>query len=817
MKKTFTLSVCFVLLSCTMFGQASYDGFISRSHTYMGTTLPYRLFIPTGYSSAKKYPIVLCLHGSGESGTDNLRQLTYPMATSWADPTNQAKYPCFVVAPQYPDGGTWSLGVSLPIRPELAAANNILDSLAREFAVDTNRYYVTGLSDGGFGTWDLIIRFPGRFAAAVPVSGGGDPGYAINCVGVPVWDFHGAIDAIVPVQYSRNMINALHTIGRPVVYTHCRNLDCTGLPDSTIAMYVQSHADLFYTEFQNGDHTGLTWNQAYNYAYLFPWVFDKYKKQPGAITLSNLKSHRTLKGIEPITWTSTTVGDSVEIWFSPDLGDTWGLISRSEPNTGSYNWNTAHVGDCSFGQIAVYLKNAEHHIYGVTRSGSFSISNSTTGMPFVKVLDDDFTNGIPFMSDSLEISLFLGDSKGSTLSVAAMYSADGGETFVQADAYVAHSDTIVQVRKIGITSLANSDRAILKMVASNGSNTASAQTCSFVKRTTRNKGLTAAHIAGSGGTTVSVSVIDPAALTGHRYRVTFNDTTSSAKSYDVLDGNLGVKVIRGATELDGTTEGPLFDGLRLRVKDLQRAIINQDSTRWLDSHTTLHTNVAVVERFVDPVTVIGYPDPYDYRITLTGSVVDTSKAAFGISASPMKFIVWNLTKNRKADVLFDDPDVNQTISSFDEVEMLEPDSTGSPRLSWGVFFVASPGDTLPVPGSVFQVKTLKPATAADIFEFTATATSVTHATTSLQYGLSQNYPNPFNPSTTIRYELPYKSTVQLTVFNTLGQQVATLVQGDQETGYHEVRFNASGLSSGVYFYRMQAGNYIQTRKLIFLK
>ncbi len=248
MKKTFTLSVCFILLSGTMFGQASYEGFISRSHTYMGTTLPYRLFIPTGYSSAKKYPIVLCLHGSGESGTDNLRQIvTYPMATSWADPTNQAKNPCFVVSPQHSDTGTWSLGASLPIRPELAVANNILDSLAREFAVDTNRFYVTGLSDGGFGTWDLIIRFPGRFAAAVPMSGGGDPAYAINCVGVPIWDFHGAIDAIVPVQYSRDMINALHIIGRPVVYTHCHNLDCTVLPDSTIAMYVQSHADLFYS------------------------------------------------------------------------------------------------------------------------------------------------------------------------------------------------------------------------------------------------------------------------------------------------------------------------------------------------------------------------------------------------------------------------------------------------------------------------------------------------------------------------------------------------------------------------------------------
>ncbi len=83
--------------------------------------------------------------------------------------------------------------------------------------------------------------------------------------------------------------------------------------------------------------------------------------------------------------------------------------------------------------------------------------------------------------------------------------------------------------------------------------------------------------------------------------------------------------------------------------------------------------------------------------------------------------------------------------------------------------------------------------------------------------LEQNYPNPFNPSTTIRYGLPNRSSVILTVFNTLGQQVATLVQGEQEAGYHEVKFDGSGLSSGVYFYRLRAGSFVQTRKLAIVR
>ena len=83
--------------------------------------------------------------------------------------------------------------------------------------------------------------------------------------------------------------------------------------------------------------------------------------------------------------------------------------------------------------------------------------------------------------------------------------------------------------------------------------------------------------------------------------------------------------------------------------------------------------------------------------------------------------------------------------------------------------------------------------------------------------LSQNYPNPFNPTTTIRYSIPHRSQVAITVFNTLGQRVATLVNESQEAGPHDVRFDASGLASGVYFYRLQVGSFVQAKKLLILR
>jgi hypothetical protein len=83
--------------------------------------------------------------------------------------------------------------------------------------------------------------------------------------------------------------------------------------------------------------------------------------------------------------------------------------------------------------------------------------------------------------------------------------------------------------------------------------------------------------------------------------------------------------------------------------------------------------------------------------------------------------------------------------------------------------------------------------------------------------MQQNYPNPFNPSTTIRYELPEPSQVRLTVYDILGRELSVLVNERRDAGVHEVKFDASGLSSGVYFYRIQAGDFVQSKRLTVLR
>jgi hypothetical protein len=170
----------------------------------------------------------------------------------------------------------------------MLTVNDILDSLLIEFSVDTNRMYVTGLSLGGYGTWDLVVRFPNKFAAAVPLCGGGDPSKVNLIKHIPIWDFHGALDGTVPVKNSRDMMTAFENAGATVVYTHCRNGNCTGLPDSVIADTLKNGARLIYTEYENDGHA--IWDKTYNSVFLLPWVFSQSKTNTTGIERENFNS-----------------------------------------------------------------------------------------------------------------------------------------------------------------------------------------------------------------------------------------------------------------------------------------------------------------------------------------------------------------------------------------------------------------------------------------------------------------------------------------------------------------------------------------------
>jgi len=791
--------------------------FSAHSHTYAGTTIPYRLFVPQNLDTSQVYPLVLALHGSGERGSDNLIHIqSYRLATSWADPINQANYPCFVVAPQCPLTRSWTYSFTGPIGAELATVVDMIDSLLTVFPVDSNRLYVTGLSMGGFGTWDLIQRFPDKFAAAIPMSAGGDPSQIANISHIPVWDFHGKLDDAVPVSFSRDMMSALENNGMPVVYTHCKYENCTGLADSTVAMFVESHALHFYTEYATGGH--IIWSESYDYPHLFPWVFSKYRTIQNSITLTNLNNYQTLSLIQDINWNALNQNGSVEIWFSPDFGESWQMLIDSAANNGSYAWNTELVEDCAFGLLKIFLKNNEGFIYGHSVSSSFAIDNAMNGIPFVKILNTEFDFGLVLTADTMILGLLTADPEQNPLFTTIHYSADDGSNFEVVNSFLSASDSIGRTMTLQVNSLANSNTAVIKVSVNDGQNTSEDQTFHFVKQSTRPSSFPAAHLAGVGDAAVNIQIVDPNQLTGDLYHLSFDDSSYSYKVYNVYDVNSGQYVVQNATELDGISEGPLFDGIRLLIKDYDPPEVNYQLTGWQNSATTLELTIYLPTVNMGTYILNGVPYPADYQITIADVIADTSSTAFGVPAIPMKFLVQNITENRPAEVIFLDNDNNNQLSLADELYFIESDSLGDPLLTWAIHVAGNPNPVLPQAGDQFLLKTFKPVSAEDIYEFVGEMNPIIQAINQpSKIKLSNNYPNPFNPVTTIEFELSQKSQVTLKIFNILGEEVCTLLSASLLSGFHSVDWDASNVAGGLYIYQLRAGNYTAVKKMVLLK
>ncbi len=224
---------------------------------YKEEPFKWRLLKPETIEPNKKYPVILFLHGAGERGDDNKNQLKY-FGEAITKPENRQKYPCFVIAPQCRKDKKWadvnwakkeSEGMPKEASDQAKVARAILDEVVRKYPVDEKKLYLTGLSMGGYGSWDIACRYPEKFACVVPICGGGDDSQAAKLIKLPIFCFHGDADPAVPVGRSRSMIEAIKKAG--------------GEPK--------------YTEYPGVGHN--SWDRAYNDADgALPWMFQQAKK-----------------------------------------------------------------------------------------------------------------------------------------------------------------------------------------------------------------------------------------------------------------------------------------------------------------------------------------------------------------------------------------------------------------------------------------------------------------------------------------------------------------------------------------------------------
>ena len=197
-------------------------------------TLPYRYLSPKTVKPKKLYPLVVVLHGAGERGNDNEKQLTHG-ADLFLAAQNRKEFPAFVIFPQCREESYWSsvdvdrssypVALSFDysqkdITQDLEAVMLLVKSMIKDLPIDKKRIYLTGLSMGGMGTFEMIHRYPKCFAAAMPICGGGDViNYTKKGRKVPFWIFHGAVDGVVNVQESKKMVAILKSKKYKVTYT----------------------------------------------------------------------------------------------------------------------------------------------------------------------------------------------------------------------------------------------------------------------------------------------------------------------------------------------------------------------------------------------------------------------------------------------------------------------------------------------------------------------------------------------------------------------------------------------------------------------
>lgn len=225
----------FIIL-CSLYSPAvsqDLSGFEKRTYTSSsGQELPYRILYPENYTKNKKYPLILFLHGAGERGTDNEKQLTHG-SKLFTDSTNRKAYPAIVIFPQCPEEGYWGnadvnrntspftiqFDYKKPATPALLAAIELLKKIITNEGVDKSRVYITGLSMGGMGTFEAVYRYPDLFAAAVPICGGADvEAYDKRVLKIPFRVFHGDQDGVVDVKHSRAVVKKLMLLNATVEY-----------------------------------------------------------------------------------------------------------------------------------------------------------------------------------------------------------------------------------------------------------------------------------------------------------------------------------------------------------------------------------------------------------------------------------------------------------------------------------------------------------------------------------------------------------------------------------------------------------------------
>jgi predicted peptidase len=213
-KKTSRLiALLFTLFSILSIIEAQNSQFEKKLYQFEDKTMPYRILYPENYNRNESYPLVVFLHGAGERGDNNESQLIHG-SKLFTDPENRHKFPAIVLYPQCPKNEYWApiktkengfsyVNTKKPTEP-MQVLIRLIDEVRKNESVDKKRIYVAGLSMGGMGTYDLICRYPKKFAAAIVICGGVSSERLKKVAKMPIRIYHGSDDQVVSQEHAKN-------------------------------------------------------------------------------------------------------------------------------------------------------------------------------------------------------------------------------------------------------------------------------------------------------------------------------------------------------------------------------------------------------------------------------------------------------------------------------------------------------------------------------------------------------------------------------------------------------------------------------------
>ncbi len=792
------LLVVTLLVSSLAFAQTSRTELRSLSIPGAGTW-DFNVYLPPGYDqSTERYPVVYLFRGAvdewldrTEDGSRNGRNIQIITDTLIA----QNKMGGIILVMP---GFTAMTGAATEADYSFIL-NTLIPYIDQRYRTLPTRWHrgADGFSLGGLHMVNLIWRNPERFASAGSYDGT-----------LSLFSFNAMIAAGDP--YFARL--------RPIQFL----LHSAAVAPSNLATNRQFESLLKSYGIRNTfDDLIFSSTSQHNWWYAdehmiraLPLHWSKFQNPPHNVTVrwtSSLPAKTA--GTVRLTWSVGTTADSLKtiLDYSKDGGAMWQTLSPTPLRDSTFDWNTLSVPDGTRYLLRVQVFGDTS--YGIVQSAQrFTVDNPANGAPDIALLSPQNQE---MVSGTYVVRWFAEDPEGAPLRNSLYGSSDNGTSWQLIAADLPNTGSYNWNSRLS----PNSSSFLLKLTSSDGSLSSETISQPFEVRNTRETIGNVRHVAGTGDGRVVVNTVNPLQLTGHSYRMTIDDTSSTAKRYSISDLTKSSYMLQNIPIEGNGSEGPLFDGLRVSIFDFAEALNNKDSTRWTRGSSTLSSQVSIPTIYIGMDTVKGIAFPADYEFRVADHIVDTASTFLGAPPTPLYYSVWNMTENRQVDVVVNEIDGDGRISRFDEIYVLDKDRRGQTTLTWVVFYSGDDKAKLPVPGDVFTLKTFKPLRATDVFEFSTTATNLADDKNLLpdRFELCQNYPNPFNPSTRISFRLPKASTVSLKIFNTLGQLVVTLLEERKEAGFFQVLWDASNVPSGIYFYRVLSGQFMETRKMILLR